>query len=188
MELYKTPVILKIYEALTAIIDGKIKSTDDVNLFHIYSSSGNKFYYVYLEIREGKMIAFSNDNATYYEDYFGYPIIALMFIKKILKYDEKLAKELGGIYWKDLNQKYKIPNTPKYDFDQVAIDLNKGLTKEQNEGISKYRTSATVYVPLPVNTALLKYIVCNLRARFIPTANCPAMCCNAICNMTVCNY
>lgn len=137
MELYKTPVILKIYEALTAIIDGKIKSTDDVNLFHIYSSSGNKFYYVYLEIREGKMIAFSNDNATYYEDYFGYPIIALMFIKKILKYDEKLAKELGGIYWKDLNQKYKIPNTPKYDFDQVAIDLNKGLTKEQNEGISK---------------------------------------------------
>jgi len=90
---WKTPPIIKIYEALGCIADERI--IEENNEIHIYSSSKNKFYIIKYSEKENAIM--SNDNGSYWKGYLGYPAIAyLMFIRKI-KYQEKISKALKGI-------------------------------------------------------------------------------------------
>ncbi len=109
---WKTPPIIKIYEALGCIADERI--IEENNEIHIYSSSKNKFYIIKYSEKENAIM--SNDNGSYWKGYLGYPAIAyLMFIRKI-KYQEKISKALKGIKWKDINQRFKndFSKTEKY--------------------------------------------------------------------------
>ena len=66
----------KIYEALSAIIDKRVVEIDK-NTYHVLSSDHSKYYTV---INEENLYT-SNDNATYWQHYAGYPIIAVMIFQ-----------------------------------------------------------------------------------------------------------
>ena len=78
--------ISKIYEALSAIADKRVKKIDE-NQYLVISSDKSKAYTVILD---GK-IASSNDNATYWQHYAGYPILACYLYEGKLDDDKKTA-------------------------------------------------------------------------------------------------
>lgn len=117
---WKQPPKAKIYEALSAVADGRVEIAGlrgDVT-----SSAGDKKYLIEWS-EDGRQIA-SNDNASYYQGYFGYPIIAVLLVQGRLSFDPSVAKLLGGIPWKKLNTKHKR----NYDkaIDEALSNLSGG--------------------------------------------------------------
>ena len=133
---WQQPPQIKIYEALGALGDGRLKKEEGE--WRCYSSSGNKFYTV--EYDEEKNIIYSNDNGSYWVGYLGYPAIAyLMKIGKI-KYSQKFAKALQNIKWKDVNVKFKndFGKTEKY-CQKLLVKRGYNLTEflQEVENIEK---------------------------------------------------
>jgi hypothetical protein len=100
---WKQPPIKKVYEALGAVVDGRIEAGGDGA--KVYSSSGNKFYEVFYDPIEQAIMA--NDNASYWQGYLGYPAIAFLMKVGVVSFDKKVGELLQGVAWKDLNVKYK---------------------------------------------------------------------------------
>ena len=48
-----------------------------------------------------------NDNGSYWQGYLGYPAIAFLMVKTVLKYNVKFSEALKSISWKDINVKFK---------------------------------------------------------------------------------
>lgn len=117
---WKLPPAIKIYEALGAIGDGRVKLTEGGA--EVTSSSGGKTYTVMYDRAENKII--SNDNGSYYRGYLGYPAIAYLLGAGMISYDEKVAGALKGIKWKDVNQKYK--NDFSKTEEEMRLHLKKG--------------------------------------------------------------
>jgi hypothetical protein len=101
---WKMPPLIKIYEALGAIGDGRCKLADPAVAF-VSSSSGTKIYRV--ETADGGRELSSSDNASYWQGYLGYPAIAVLLQRGILKADMQAAAALAGIPWHDLNRHFK---------------------------------------------------------------------------------
>lgn len=121
------PPIIKIYEALGAIADGRIKVFG--NSAKVYSSSGNKFYSVdYAPDSSSIMV---NDNASFYKGYLGYPAIAFLLMIGELNYSSTIAEELKDIAWKDINQKFKN------DFNKTLAFILETKTPEIREALEK---------------------------------------------------
>src|SRR3990167_10799320 len=98
---WKLPKTIKVYEALGALADGRVEATGDTG--KVYSSSRKKFYDVsYDPINQAIM---SNDNASYWQGYLGYPAIAYLMKIGQLPFNQKFADGLKGIAWKDINSK-----------------------------------------------------------------------------------
>ena len=97
----KMPPIEKIYEAYSAIADCRIVMREDSA--SVASSDHAKEYAVKWE--EGAYS--SNDNASYWGGYAGYPIIAVLMLQGKLKLDRFVAGLFKGINWKKLNEKHK---------------------------------------------------------------------------------
>jgi len=95
------PPIEKIHEALSAVSDGRVEMFDGNAL--IASSDYSKKY----TIEWSSNIYKSNDNASYWQGYLGYPVIAVLLLQKKLPLDETIADYFKGINWKDLNTKCK---------------------------------------------------------------------------------
>lgn len=117
---WKIPPEIKIYEALWAIWDDRVKINE--NEWKVISSTWNKTYHVKYDPAKNAII--SNDNASYYRWYLGYPAIAFLIEKWLLSYNENYSKALKWIKWKDLNVKYK------YNYDKVIEEINKKLEKQ----------------------------------------------------------
>ena len=104
----QTP-IEKIYEAWTAVADGRVKimtdSTEDSGCAEVESSDHAKIYAV--TWREGGEIFTSTDNATFWQGYPGYPVIAVMMKLGRLPYAEEIASEFSDINWTKLNAEYR---------------------------------------------------------------------------------
>lgn len=97
----KVPPIEKIHEAYSAIADGRIvmrKTEADVT-----SSDLSKQYLV----KWKENVYSSNDNASYWKGYLGYPLIAVLMLQGKLSLDQKIADYFKGINWKKLNTKHK---------------------------------------------------------------------------------
>lgn len=94
-----------VYEALSAIADGRIISSDDKKSAKCTSPSKGKFYTITYE-PETKSIM-SNDNMAYYVNEVSYPMVALLLLREDIKYDETILEDLKSIYWKDINQRFK---------------------------------------------------------------------------------
>jgi hypothetical protein len=125
MTIWKQPPIIKVYEALGSVADGRIAL--DGNTAKIYSSSGNKFYEVTYDPNTSSIMC--NDNGSYWAGYLGYPAIAFLLIKGIVPYDDSSAQILKDIKWKDINQDFKndFSKTEKYCQELVISrdgDLN----------------------------------------------------------------
>ncbi len=97
----KMPPIEKIHEAYSAIADGRIVMRETEA--DVTSSDGAKQYLV--KWNEG--VYSSNDNASYWKGYLGYPLIAVLMLQKKLSLDSEIADYFKGINWKALNTKHK---------------------------------------------------------------------------------
>lgn len=93
--------IQKILEAYTAIVDKHVELKNNEAL--VTSSNGAKTYTVSWEDN----IYHSNDNATYWQGYAGYPIIAVLMLQGKISFDQKLADNFASVNWNEVNAKFK---------------------------------------------------------------------------------
>jgi hypothetical protein len=101
---WKMPPKAKVYEALSAFVDGRVTLLDACEAA-VTSSSGDKTYTVRWSDDATRIVA--NDNASFYQGYIGYPIIAVLIRFGKLDADLGLAEKLKGISWKKLNDRFK---------------------------------------------------------------------------------
>lgn len=103
-ELWKMPPMAKIYEALGAIGDARVR-LDDATHASVVSSSGDKTYSVELDGTTHQIS--SNDNASYWQGYLGYPAIAVLILHGLYAPSPETLKALSGVPWKELNTRYR---------------------------------------------------------------------------------
>ncbi len=112
MKKWEHPPVIKIYEAIGAVADGRIEVNG--NEAKVYSSSGNKFYTVNYDPSTNSIM--TNDNGSFWKGYLGYPAIAFLMKIGVLPYQEKIGHLLEDIKWKDINQKFKNDFDKTLDF------------------------------------------------------------------------
>ncbi|MCH5223010.1 MAG: hypothetical protein J1E82_03130 [Muribaculaceae bacterium] len=136
----KLPPIEKVFEAWTALADHRIKL--EGNEARVSSSDGEKSYSVKFA---GEQYS-SDDNATFWQGYAGYPVIALLMIQGRLPYDEEEARLWKNINWTQLNKQHK--NRYAEAVAQVAgerdIDLKKSY--ERAEEVLKALSSLPIEI------------------------------------------
>ncbi|MFA6861635.1 MAG: hypothetical protein WCR56_04580 [Bacilli bacterium] len=115
--------ISKVYEALSALADNRVKQ-ESTTKYLITSSDYSKTYTV---IKNNEASYSSNDNATYWQHYSGYPIIAVLLFTERIKADATLLTYFKGINWKQLNTK----NKNKYDLSIKEAFQDKSLAVQQ---------------------------------------------------------
>ncbi len=86
----KNPPIEKIYEAYSAIADGRV--TLCVGEAAVRSSNGQKEYLVTWDDR----VYTSNDSATYWQGYAGYPVIAVLLLQGELPLNRGCRRPIQG--------------------------------------------------------------------------------------------
>ena len=119
----KFPPIEKILEAYTAIADGHVKLENDQAL--VTSSNETKTYTVTFHDNTYT----SNDNASYWQGYLGYPGIVVLMLQGKLPYDKELAQQFAGVDWNKINQEYKRNYAQTAD----AVMTAKGIGKKKAE-------------------------------------------------------
>lgn len=104
MAVLKTPKIVKVYEALSAVGAGRVR-IEAPDRAKVTSSDGSKEYAVHW--REDWSAATANDNLTRWQSQIGYPIIAAMLLTGKLTYSSEVATALADVAWKRLNDELK---------------------------------------------------------------------------------
>ncbi len=103
MELWKQPPRAKVFEAFTAVADGRVRFTGPGSAT-VTSSRGDKTYDV-TWTDDGRTVA-ANDNASYWQGYAGYPILAVLLERGELHAGEAAVAAMAGVPWHDLNKRY----------------------------------------------------------------------------------
>jgi len=133
---WDNPPIIKIYEALGSIGDGRLEI--DNNNGKLYSSSKNKYYDIKWDPKNNEIMC--NDNASYYVGYLGYPAISFLMAKGVVQYNPKWAEALKDIMWKDINQKFKNDFAKTKDYaDRVIKDRGFNLDEFTKDVDDIYR-------------------------------------------------
>ena len=104
VNVWKAPPKAKIFEALTAVADGRVTLIGEQEA-GVVSSDGTKKYLVEWSPDLNQFT--SNDNASYWQGYMGYPIIAVLMVLGKLEYSREVAKFLAGIPWKHVNSRFR---------------------------------------------------------------------------------
>jgi hypothetical protein len=104
MTQWKMPPEAKVYEALSALVDGRVRILAPGRA-EVVSSSGDKIYSVEWS-EDGRRIS-SNDNASTWQGYAGYPIIAVLLATGRISCDPAVAGPLAGVPWHELNERFK---------------------------------------------------------------------------------
>lgn len=115
----KMPPKQKILEAYSAIADKRIIMKD--NEAECTSSDGTRTYAI---AWDGDTYA-SSDNATYWQGYPGYPVLAVLLLQGRLTFDQKLTSKMAGIPWKKLNDRYKR------DYEAAAAEAMKDIPERE---------------------------------------------------------
>ncbi len=108
------PPLAKVYEALGAVGDGRVR-IEDSRRASVASSDGTKIYKVESSA-DGAEIS-SNDNASFWQGYLGYPAIAVMIKRGFIQADESATQALAGVPWRQLNTQYRN------DYDRTLEDV-----------------------------------------------------------------
>lgn len=123
----------KIYEALSAIADNRVKFITEEGCLmptaqgvaKVTSSDGKKTYTVTWQGEDYT----SNDNATYWQGYAGYPVIAVLMLQGRLPLDRNIAELFKDINWTELNASHKRDYAAALDevmlqhhIDRSAVD------------------------------------------------------------------
>ncbi|MCH5214266.1 MAG: hypothetical protein J1E97_03665 [Muribaculaceae bacterium] len=91
----------KVYEAWTAIEDNRVSLHADYAT--VKSSDDSKEYIVRFD---GDVYA-SDDNATYWRGYPGYPVVAVLMLQGRLPFDAEVAHLWKDVNWKEINTRFK---------------------------------------------------------------------------------
>lgn len=126
---WDTPPLIKVYEALGAVADGRVEQTGEGS-YRVFSSSRGKFYTVTYDRSTNRLMG--NDNGSYFKGYLGYPSIAVLFIEGVLPFAADLAEKLKDIAWKDLNQRYKN------DFSATLAHIEQTLSAQDRADLSSF--------------------------------------------------
>ena len=120
----KLPPIEKIYEAYSAIADGRVSMHD--HFAEVTSSDRTKDYIVTFSNNTYS----SNDNGSYWQSYAGYPILAVLMLQGRLSYDPQTASLFRNINWKKLNTQFK--NKYADAVKEIFRDLrNRGIDTDE---------------------------------------------------------
>ncbi len=111
---WKMPPLAKVYEALGAIGDGRVR-IEDAHRASVTSSDGEKVYTVESSA-DGAEIS-SNDNASFWQGYLGYPSIAILIARGLIDADRNAIRALAGVPWKELNTRYR------HDYDRTLDEV-----------------------------------------------------------------
>ncbi|MBV8356425.1 MAG: hypothetical protein JO189_00605 [Deltaproteobacteria bacterium] len=103
-ERWKMPPLAKIYEAFGALGDERVQLGDERHA-SVLSSDRSKTYQVETSA-DGHEIS-SNDNASYWQGYLGYPAIAVMLKRGLCPVRAEVIAALSGIPWKELNRRFR---------------------------------------------------------------------------------
>lgn len=101
----KLPPLEKVYEAWSALADGRVTICSDERRATVVSSNGQKEYTVAWDAN-GRVYS-SNDNATYWQGYAGYPVLAVLMEQGRLPLDRAAAEGFAGVNWTELNERFK---------------------------------------------------------------------------------
>lgn len=101
----KLPPEEKIYEAWTAVADGRVKIDEDASEATVMSSDGSRCYTV--RWNKEHSVYQSNDMATMWQGYAGYPVISVMMLQGLLPLERTIAELYRDVNWKRLNMEYK---------------------------------------------------------------------------------
>jgi hypothetical protein len=104
MTLWKLPPPAKVYEAFSALADSRVR-LGEPGRAEVTSSAGDKTYTVEWTGEFESVTA--NDNASYWQGYLGYPIIAVLIAAGRVQADETAIKALAGIDWHTLNERFR---------------------------------------------------------------------------------
>lgn len=121
----KLPPIAKIYEAFTCIADNRIEMKENEAI--ISSSDGKKKY----KIKWKNNDFASNDNATFWQGYPGYPVLAVLMLQNKLSYKEEIVNLFTNINWHSLNEKYKRNYDAAVEEVLSKIDYDIAMIKEE---------------------------------------------------------
>ena len=145
LEKWKQPPIAKVYEALSAVADGRVEIQSE-DTATVLSSDGTKTYTV--RWSKNRKVFSSTDNASKFGHYIGYPIIAVLIELGDLNIDRTIVRHLAGISWKQLNDRFKR----NYD---DAVDHALTLAETEGANIPAIRQMA---IELHVNLLSLELI------------------------------
>lgn len=101
----KLPPLEKVYEAWSALADGRVSVCADERRATVASSNGQKEYTVAWDADEH--VYSSNDNATYWQGYAGYPVLAVLMEQGRLPLDYAAAEAFADVNWTELNEHFK---------------------------------------------------------------------------------
>ena len=115
---WKLPPRAKAFEAFSAVADGRVRVTGPGSAT-VVSSAGDKTYDVTWS-KDGRTIT-ANDNASYWQGYTGYPILAVLLVRGEVHAGEDAVQALAGVPWHKLNKQYKR------DYDAAVAHVLAGL-------------------------------------------------------------
>jgi len=104
MTAWKLPPKAKVYEALSAVADGRVRPAGATRA-EVVSSGGDRTYTV--EWSDDRRSFTANDNASYWQGYLGYPVIAVLLTLGEVRVGDGDADALAGVPWHDLNERFK---------------------------------------------------------------------------------
>ena len=123
MAVWKMPPKAKVYEALSAVGDDRVRLTGSGQA-NVTSSAGTKTYVVEWSGDVQKIT--SNDNASYWQGYVGYPIIATLFLLGKIDFTREVAQRLQGIPWNELNKRFKRDYDKAIDYVLQEVEAKGG--------------------------------------------------------------
>src|ERR1700687_6214347 len=114
---WKIPPLIKAYEALGAIGDGRHALATSADVSKTYEVETSE---------DGREIS-SNDNASYWQGYLGYPAIAVLLARGFYRPPANVTDALAGIAWKTLNRKFKN------DYAKTLAEVDKELERSGHD-------------------------------------------------------
>ena len=82
----KLPPLAKVFEAWSALADGRVALDAE---------------------KRRASVASSNDSATYWQGYAGYPVIAVLMAQGRLPFDRAMADGFAHVNWTKLNERHR---------------------------------------------------------------------------------
>ena len=122
---WRQPPLAKVYEAFGAVGGGRVHVTEPGRAV-VTSSDGARTYDVWWDDAGA---VFSNDNASKFQGYAGYPIIAVLLVLGRLRADPSVMTPLAGVDWHALNERLKR----RYD-EAVACALEEARAAGADAG------------------------------------------------------
>lgn len=118
MTAWRLPPRAKVFEAFSAVADGRVRLTGP-GTATVRSSAGDKTYEVAWE-EDGHTIG-ANDNASYWQGYLGYPALAVLLERGVLRAGGDVVRALAGVPWHDLDKRFRR------DYDAAVAHVLAGL-------------------------------------------------------------